>query len=49
LAPPTASVKEALDALKAECDHGWDTEQLRSHEAFRLSLEEEAGSRRMSR
>jgi peroxiredoxin len=49
MAPPTASVQENLDALQAERDSGWDTEQLRSHEAFRLSLEEEAGSRRMVR
>jgi len=47
MAPPTASVQENLDALQAERDSGWDAEQLRSHEAFRLSLEEEAGSRRM--
>jgi peroxiredoxin len=49
MAPPTASVQENLDALQAERDNGWDAEQLRSHEAFRLSLEEEAGSRSMVR
>jgi peroxiredoxin len=49
MAPPTASVQENLDALQAERDNGWDTEQLQSHEAFRLSLEDEAGSRRMVR
>ena len=49
MAPPTASVQENLDALQAERDDSWDAEQLRSHEAFRLSHEEEAGSRRMVR
>jgi peroxiredoxin len=49
MAPPTASVQENLDALQAERDAGWDAEQLQSHEAFRLSLEEEAASRRMVR
>jgi peroxiredoxin len=49
MAPPTASVQENLDALQAERDSGWDTEQLQSHEAFRLSLEAAARSRRMVR
>jgi peroxiredoxin len=49
IAPPTASVQANLDALQAERDSDWDAEQLHSHEAFRLSLEEEAGSRRMVR
>ena len=46
-APPTGSVQENLDALQAERDTDWDTEQLQVHEAFRLSLEDEAVSRRM--
>jgi hypothetical protein len=49
IAPPTASVQDNLDALQAERESNWDAEQLRSHEAFRHSLEEEAGSRRMVR
>ena len=49
IAPPTASVQENLDALQAERDLGWDAEQLRSHEAFRFSLKEQAASRRMVR
>ncbi len=46
IAPPTASVQENLDALQAERDAEWGAEQLETHEALRLLLEEEAGSRR---
>jgi len=49
MAPPTGSVQENLDALQAERDIEWDTEHLQSHEALRLSLEEEAVSRHMVR